>query len=106
MKNKEITSLTNDQITEQIKKSESELTKLQFSHAVSPLANPSRIELLKRDIARLKFHLHNRTLTSVADKVKSGELTHLNARTFLAESKLTTPLTLAKVKKIVGRNNK
>lgn len=40
-----------------IKEDEVRLRKLKFAHATSPLENPVSIQLLRRDIARLKTEL-------------------------------------------------
>ena len=38
------------------------LKKLEFAHAISPLENPLSIRSLRKDIARIKTELKNRTL--------------------------------------------
>ncbi|MEP6466084.1 MAG: 50S ribosomal protein L29 [Parafilimonas sp.] len=38
------------------------LKKLEFAHAISPLENPLSIRGLRKDIARIKTELKNRTL--------------------------------------------
>ena len=40
------------------------LKKLQFSHAISPIENPTSIRLLRRDLARQKTELQSRKLSN------------------------------------------
>ena len=44
-----------------INEDELRLKKLEFAHAISPLENPMNIRGLRREIARLKTELKNRT---------------------------------------------
>lgn len=43
-----------------IREDELRLKKMSFTHAISPLENPTSIRLLRRDIARLKTELKQR----------------------------------------------
>ena len=104
MKNTEIKALSTDDLAVQVVEAEKQLHSLKFSHAVTPIENPMIIRQQRRHVARLKAELHQRTLQQVAQKVTAGELTNFNAREFLAANngKLPTPITLAKLKKIIG----
>lgn len=57
MKNSEITSLSESEILERIAAEQSNLTKLRFAHAISPIENPNKIKESRRFIARLKTAL-------------------------------------------------
>ena len=47
-----------------IQEDEQRLKKLEFAHAISPLENPMSIRSLRKDIARLKTALAQRTAAS------------------------------------------
>jgi large subunit ribosomal protein L29 len=53
MKNVEIRELSDKDLSAKIKEQKDQLTKLNFTHAVSPLDNPNRIGENKKTIARL-----------------------------------------------------
>ncbi|MCH7402409.1 50S ribosomal protein L29 [Belliella kenyensis] len=57
MKNSEIKSLSKSEIIEKIAAEQTNLTKLRFAHAISPIENPNQIKEVKRTIARLKTAL-------------------------------------------------
>ncbi len=57
MKNSEIKSLSESEIIERIAAEQSNLTKLRFAHAISPIENPNQLKEVKRTIARLKTAL-------------------------------------------------
>jgi large subunit ribosomal protein L29 len=45
-----------------IQEDEMRLKKLEFAHAITPLENPMSIRALRKDLARLKTELKNKTL--------------------------------------------
>ncbi len=49
----------------ELQEDELRLKKLEFAHAISPLENPISIRSLRKDIARLKTELKNRTLQAL-----------------------------------------
>ncbi|SIS92290.1 MULTISPECIES: 50S ribosomal protein L29 [Belliella] len=57
MKNSEIRSLSESEIIERIAAEQTNLTKLRFAHAISPIENPNKLKEVKRTIARLKTAL-------------------------------------------------
>ena len=57
MKNSDIKALSESELQERIKTEQDNLTKLKFSHAVSPIENPSRIRTARKLVARLKTEL-------------------------------------------------
>lgn len=57
MKKEEIKALSVDQLHEQINTEKSQLQKLTFAHAVSPIENPMRIRESRKLIARLHTEL-------------------------------------------------
>jgi large subunit ribosomal protein L29 len=106
MKNSEIKQLSVEELKEGVAAAEARLLKLRFAHAVSPLNNPMQIKAARQEIARMNTELHARTLAMVEEKVKSGELTRFNARTFLQENinkTLPTSIDLAGIKRIICR---
>lgn len=101
----DLKSYSVEELKEKISSAEKALDNLTFSHKISPIENPLRIRTERRALAAMKTELHGRTLQVVKEKVSAGELTNFNARAFLAEAKLPTPMTLAKLKKIIGAAN-
>jgi len=101
----DLKSYSVEELKENISAAEKALDNLTFSHKISPIENPLRIRTERRALATMKMELHSRTLQVVNEKVSAGELTSFNARAFLAETKLPTPMTLVKLKKIIGAAN-
>ena len=60
--NKELASLTSEDLQARIKEDSVRLKKLQFAHAISPLENPMSVRNLKKDIARLKTEFQKKAL--------------------------------------------
>ena len=60
--NKGLKDLNPVDLSSRIQEDELRLKKLEFAHAISPLENPMSIRALRRDVARLKTELKNRTL--------------------------------------------
>ena len=60
--NKSLKDLNENDIKARIIEDKLRLKKLEFAHAISPLENPLSIRSLRKDIARLKTELKNRTL--------------------------------------------
>ncbi len=60
--NKELASLTFEDLQARIKEDSLRLKKLQFAHAISPLENPASIRNLRKDIARLKTAFQKKAL--------------------------------------------
>ena len=58
---KSIQGLNESDLKARIQEDELRLKKLEFAHAISPLENPMNIRGLRREIARLKTELKNRT---------------------------------------------
>ncbi len=57
MKNNEIKALSAEELRDNIKTEQDKLIKLRFSHAVSPIENPTRIRTARKLVARLKTEL-------------------------------------------------
>lgn len=62
MKTSEIKELTNKELLEKIQLENEALLRLNMNHAVSPLDNPMKIKVARRNIARLKTVLRQREL--------------------------------------------
>jgi large subunit ribosomal protein L29 len=58
--------LNENDLQARIQEDELRLKKLEFAHAISPLENPMSIRALRKDVARLK--------TALAQKSKQAEL--------------------------------
>jgi large subunit ribosomal protein L29 len=54
MKTSEIKELTKKEIVEKLQVEKENLVRLKLNHAVSPLDNPMKIKVAKKDIARLQ----------------------------------------------------
>ena len=62
MRTDEIRELGSDDITKQINELEEERFRLRFRSATEPLEDPLRLRVIRRDVARLKTILHERSL--------------------------------------------
>lgn len=62
MKTSEIRELSVKEILERIQLENETLIRLNMNHAVSPLDNPMKIKVARRNIARLKTILHQREI--------------------------------------------
>lgn len=60
MKNKEIVGLSDQELVEKIKEEKAGLNKLKLNHAVSPVENPAKIRVDRRNIARLNTEVNKR----------------------------------------------
>ena len=63
MTNKEIRELSNEEILSKIEESKEELFNLRFQQATGSLENPSRINELRKLVARMKTILRERELS-------------------------------------------
>jgi large subunit ribosomal protein L29 len=57
--------LNQNDLTARIQEDELRLKKLEFAHAISPLENPMSIRALRKDVARLKTALAQKTEKAV-----------------------------------------
>ncbi len=62
MKTSEIKELTNKEIAERLQTEQENLVRLRLNHSVSPLDNPLKIKVSRRNIARLQTMLRTREL--------------------------------------------
>jgi large subunit ribosomal protein L29 len=62
MKTSEIKELTVKEIVERLQVEKENLVRLKMNHAVSPLDNPMKIQVSKKNIARLQTVLREREL--------------------------------------------
>jgi len=58
--NKDIKSLSKEQLLAKVKEDKEVLAKLKFAHSISPIENPMRLKFLKKDIARTLTELNSR----------------------------------------------
>lgn len=63
MKTSEIKELTTKEIVEKIQVEKESLVRLRLNHAVSPLDNPLKIKVARKNVARLKTVLRQRELS-------------------------------------------
>jgi large subunit ribosomal protein L29 len=71
MKIYEIKEMSNDELTKRIIEEEKNLVDLRFAHQLKQLTNTSKLNIIKKDIARMKTILKQRK--SQADQV-AGEV--------------------------------
>lgn len=64
MKNAEIKELSDKELAGRIKEERTQVAKLQFSHAVSPIDNPAKIKEGKKLVARLLTEQKRRVLAN------------------------------------------
>ena len=62
MKIEDIKNMPTNELTEKLKSVEAEYSQILLNHAVSPLADTSKIKASRRDIARIKTILRQREL--------------------------------------------
>jgi large subunit ribosomal protein L29 len=62
MKTSEIRELSNQEILERIDNEKTSLVRMKLNHAISPLDNPNKLKVLRRNIARLQTELRKREL--------------------------------------------
>ncbi|MBQ2164498.1 MAG: 50S ribosomal protein L29 [Muribaculaceae bacterium] len=62
MKQQEFRELTDKELQDRLEAAEKEYTQLTIQHSISPLDNPAKITLDRRDIARMKTELRAREL--------------------------------------------
>lgn len=60
MATKEIKGLSDQEITERITAEKAELSKMKLNHAISPVEDPSKIRIARRNIAKLITEANNR----------------------------------------------
>lgn len=64
MKASEIRELSNKELQEKLNDLKAELFNLRFQHAINQLDNPMRLNLVKKDIARVKTQIRANELKS------------------------------------------
>jgi large subunit ribosomal protein L29 len=63
MKMSEVKELTTKELIERIELEKNTLVHMRMNHAVSPLANPTKLKFIRKDIARLMTELNKRQTT-------------------------------------------
>ena len=64
MKNKDIVNLPDQDLIEKVKDEKAALNKMTLNHAISPVENPSKIRVNRRNIARMVTEVTKRKNTS------------------------------------------
>ena len=62
MKQEELRELTDKELQERLENAEKDYVQLKIQHSISPLDNPAKITLDRRNIARMKTELRAREL--------------------------------------------
>jgi large subunit ribosomal protein L29 len=62
MKQEQLRELTDKELRERLETAEKEYIQLKIQHSISPLDNPAKITLDRRNIARMKTELRAREL--------------------------------------------
>ena len=62
MKIKEVKELETKELVEKLENAEAALHQMKLNHSVTPLENPSQIQAVRRDIARLNTEIRQREL--------------------------------------------
>lgn len=62
MKNQELRELTDKELRDRLETAEKAYAQLLIQHSITPLDNPAKITLDRRDIARMKTELRAREL--------------------------------------------
>lgn len=73
MKIHEIREMSNEEILKRIDKEEHNLVDLRFQHELKNLTNTAKLNLVKKDIAKMKTVLKQRELeTELKENIKEG----------------------------------
>ncbi|HMC98257.1 MAG TPA: 50S ribosomal protein L29 [Flavobacteriales bacterium] len=67
-KGTELNDLTLVELQDKLKEERSALTKLRFSHTVSPIESPMRLRSKRKEVARILTELRQRELANTAKK--------------------------------------
>ncbi|MDO7745164.1 MAG: 50S ribosomal protein L29 [Pedobacter sp.] len=67
MKNSEITGLSKEELVVRIAEEKENLVKLKFAHTISAIENPTRINKVRKDIARLNTEMTKRKAASASE---------------------------------------
>ena len=62
MKAKELRDMTEVELNKQLKDLKAELFNLRFQHAINQLDNPLRLQIVRKDIARVKTVIREKEL--------------------------------------------
>ncbi|MBX7108280.1 MAG: 50S ribosomal protein L29 [Chitinophagales bacterium] len=62
--------LTTAEVTEKLKEDSTHYTKMKFNHVVTTLENPMTLRQMRRDIARMKTELKQRSVTEAKTETK------------------------------------
>lgn len=64
MANKEYKSLSDQELRERITEEKAALNKMKLNHAISPVENPSKIRINRRNVARMLTEANKRSQAS------------------------------------------
>lgn len=64
MKAKDFREMSNEELTKKLDEIKQELFNLRFAHATGSLKNPAQLNVLKKDIAKIKTILRERELNA------------------------------------------
>ena len=67
MKNSEIIGLSTEELVVRIAEETENLVKLKFAHTISAIENPTRINKVRKDIARLNTEMTKRKAESASE---------------------------------------
>jgi large subunit ribosomal protein L29 len=67
MKNSEIIGLSKEELVVRIAEETENLVKLKFAHTISAIENPTRINKVRKDIARLNTEMTKRKAESASE---------------------------------------
>ena len=67
MKNSEIIGLSKEELVVRIAEEKENLVKLKFAHTISAIENPTRINKVRKDIARLNTEMTKRKAASASE---------------------------------------
>lgn len=60
MASKEIKGLTDQELVEKIATEKADLSKMTLNHTISPVENPAKIRIARRNIAKMLTEVNNR----------------------------------------------
>ncbi len=105
-KTAEFRALSVKELNDTIDATQRELQRLKFAHAVSPLENPRRITVLRKEIATMKTILNEKVAAGLSEKISSGEITPENVYQYLGQEEYPIGLRKSRIKSLFAQFGK
>lgn len=101
----QIKSMSAEELATKIAESKKQLEDLKYAHSVTPLENPNKLAVLKKEVARMITELHARVEVELAEKVKAENVTRETVSEFLTKNKFAAPVNKKMVLRAISKVN-